>query len=187
VSYIGEADSIDAARVRLRPMKLEDAPHVHRLWAERAMLRHLWSSDYVSFEQSLAVIERSIESFAIRRAGLWCAYPHDEDLLIGFGGFWFMPQRGEPELVFGVAAARRRLGLGREIVRAVVRHGFDALGYPRILIDVPHARILDLVVRLGFTPQRPDAGAVQLYCLERGSFRDDGSAYRRLPGPQPLV
>lgn len=196
MAHIGQADSIDTTHLRLRPMQLADAAAVHRLWTERPMLRWLWLAEYVAPEQTEAVIERSVESFETRGAGLWCAYPRNDDALVGFCGFWFMPYLADPELVLGVGSVHARRGYGRDMAQAMVWHGLEVLRYPRILVDVRNARGAALVESIGFRFERVQrlegfAGLehydAHYYAVDAASFRAAGAPPVVVRGPQPLV
>jgi len=189
VRHICEASAVDTARLRLRPMTIDDAPGVHALWTEPAMLRRVWEADEVDFAQTLAVVERSIEFFDSRRAGLWCAFLREEDLLIGFGGFWFVDEIVEPALVYGISSLHGHRGLAPEMLRALLRHAFADLGFARVVTN-PDARTLPTVQKLGFVPDRTAvvAGApVELHGLDVSLLRDEGAPYRLVTAPQPVV
>lgn len=187
---ITETASIDTARARLRPMTVDAAVEVHRLWTEPLMRRRIWNGEEVAFEQSLAVVERSVEFFETRGVGLWCAWDRLEDLLIGFSGFWFFDEVPEPQIVFGLSEQQVRRGFAREILHGVLSHAFDYLGFERVVAVVSEAPIRRLLVEMGFRFDRRailGGRSAKLYATDRRSFQADAGAYSLLPAPKPLL
>ena len=169
-------------------MTLNDAPQVHRLWTESQIRRRMWKDDDVELERTIAMIERSVEFLQTRGVGLWCAYARDEDLLIGFCGFWFLEELRDPLLSFGMSISHSEHGFATEIARAVLRHGFQDLGFPRVLLAVSDARSRRMAKKLGFGSAEFSSNTlVEYHTVDVSCFRDDGSSHRLSRGPQPLL
>jgi RimJ/RimL family protein N-acetyltransferase len=155
------------------------------------MLRSIWGAGAeVPRAQSLAVIERSLELFAERGAGLWCAFSRQEDVLVGFCGIWFLEPPAEPQLVFGVGSAHARRGYALEMICAVLNYAFDHLGIERVLVEVSNRRTRRLLHSLGLS----FAGNLVIhgveapyYRAERGALASGRVAYRLSRMPQPLL
>ena len=142
------------------------------------MRRFIFDDELIAAEQTADIIARSCALFATERFGLWLAHTPADRALVGFAAFWYFRDPPELELLYGVADACTGRGYGREIARAVVAHGFDALKMPaiRASTDATHARSRALLEALGFrferqavvagldtvfyvaTPGRPEAG-----------------------------
>jgi RimJ/RimL family protein N-acetyltransferase len=153
MQHICEADAIDTARLRLRPMQLGDVAAAHALWTERTLRLVLWDDAHVDPAQSQAVIERSVELYQSSGLGLWCAYVREEDLMIGFCGLWTLDGVPEPLLLYGVSSVHAHRGYAPEMLRAFLPHVFG-MGIPRVVMHVPDERNRRLAAKLGFAPAR---------------------------------
>lgn len=74
--------------------------------------------------------------------GLWAAIHKDSGQFLGRCGLlpWVIDGVNEVEIAYLIAKPWQRQGLGAEAARALVRHGFEALGLKRLiaLIDPEH-------------------------------------------------
>lgn len=69
------------------------------------------------------------------RLGLWAAIHRESAQFIGRCGLllWDIEGRREVEIAYLLARPWWRQGLGTEAARALVRHGFERLGLPRLI------------------------------------------------------
>lgn len=188
--HITEAMLIDTQRLRLRPIKVEDAEQIHQLWTEPAMLRTLWAQPEVSFDQSRALIEKNVELFENGTAGLWCAFAKDEDLVVGFCGFWRFEAPPDPQLLVGISRGLSGRGLGTEIAGAVLHYGFEHLGFDRVVVEIPNRRARRMMEKLGFKAYSdPEVSGLALpyYATERDSPRTTPLPYLLVRSPQALL
>jgi ribosomal-protein-alanine N-acetyltransferase len=123
---------IETARLWLRPFTPEDEDALHRLWIDPDVRKYLWDGEVVSRERVAAVIEESVASFEKKGLGLWGIFPRDEEILIGFSGFWHFHQPPRLQLLYGIAPAYWNRGLATEVALVLIRYGFEALGIDRI-------------------------------------------------------
>jgi len=139
---------IETPRTRLRPVRGSDLQTLHRLWTHPDVRRYLWDDEVIPIELTASVIERSEAQFAAQRHGLWLAQEKPGDAIIGFCGFWYFRDPPELELLYGVDADHWGRGLATELAQAMLRHGFEALGFERITgsTDFPNlasARVME--------------------------------------------
>ena len=127
-----KSQTIETARLRLRPLVRSDVDDLHRLWVDPDVRKYLWDDEVISRERAEAIIEASLTSFEADGFGLWAVLPRDEDLLIGFCGFWFFHEPPKLELLYGIAPTHWKRGLATEVVRALLRYGFAELSFERI-------------------------------------------------------
>jgi ribosomal-protein-alanine N-acetyltransferase len=123
---------IDTPRARLRPVTMDDLEALHRLWTDPDVRRYLWDGESIPRQLTESLIERSAAQFAARGHGLWLAHDPDSHALIGFCGFWFFREPPQLELLYGVAPAVWSRGLASELATAMLRHGFEVLGFEHI-------------------------------------------------------
>ena len=140
------AHPIDTLRLRLRPLDSDDVGAVHRLWVSRGVRRYLWDDVTIPYEHAAAAIAESIALFARSGYGLWGVRRANEDDLIGFCGYWYLHEPPELELVYGLSEPHWNKGLATEMASAMIRHGFDALGFTRIQASADAANVASIRV-----------------------------------------
>ena len=140
----------------LRPVAGDDRAALHEVFTQPGVRRFIFDDQLIAADQTADIIARSQALFATEQFGLWLAHARSDGALVGFGAFWYFRDPPELELLYGVDDAVVGRGYGREIVRAVVQHGFDTLKMPLIhaSTDVAHARSRALLEDLGFLFER---------------------------------
>lgn len=136
----------------LRPLAMTDAMPLHRLWTSAGVRRFLWDGEVIAPERTTTIVQESVALFSDRGFGLWGAWPHGTQTLVGFGGFWHFRNPPELELLFGVDEGAWGSGFGTEIGRAVVEHGFGPLHFDSIQASTDLANLASTKVlqQLGF-------------------------------------
>lgn len=124
--------TIETARLRLRPFRLDDVDVLHRLWTEPEVRQYLWDGDVIKRERVESMVKTSLKSFADHGFGLWAVLPRDENILIGFCGYWFFHEPPKLELLYGISPAHWHKGLATEAARAMIDYGFRELSFQRI-------------------------------------------------------
>lgn len=144
-------DIVETGRLRLRPVRSDDAAGLHSLWILPEVRRYLWDDQIVPMEQTRSIVERSRELFSSRGFGIWCVDDRLESTLVGFGGFWYFRDPPELELLLGLHPERWHQGLATEAGLALIRHGFGALDFHVIRgsTDAPNEASIRLMARLG--------------------------------------
>jgi ribosomal-protein-alanine N-acetyltransferase len=139
---------IETARMRLRPVEPADLDPLHAIWTDPEVRRYLWDDEIIPRELAASVIETSRAQFHDEGHGLWLARPLNGEEIVAFGGFWYFHEPPKLELLYGVASPHWGKGLASELAAALLRHGFEHLGFERIAgsTDVPNtasARVLE--------------------------------------------
>jgi ribosomal-protein-alanine N-acetyltransferase len=147
---------LETDRLRLCPLALDDADDLHRLWTDPGVRRYLWDGEAIPPEQTREIVLRSVELFEREGLGLWAVRPRERDGLIGFSGYWFFREPPELELLYGIAAEHWGRGYATEAARAMLRYGFERLGFDRVAAstDPPNAASIRVLEKLGMRFER---------------------------------
>jgi ribosomal-protein-alanine N-acetyltransferase len=142
---------IETACLTLRPVSPKDLDDLHRLWIDPDVRKYLWDDEIISRELVASIIDGSIALFAENGFGLWLASQRETNTLVGFCGFWYFHQPPELQLLFGVATEHWSKGLATEMAIAMMRFGFEELGFSRIIAsaDAPNAASLRVMEKAG--------------------------------------
>lgn len=145
--------SIDTARLRLRPYRESDLDALHALWTDPQVRRYLWDDRVIERALAADVMRASIVGTAAEGFGHWAVCPAGGDALIGFCGFRRLDDGPEVELLYGLAPAHWRRGLATEAARAMLRFGFEHVGFARVfaLTDAPNTASVAVMQRLGMS------------------------------------
>jgi ribosomal-protein-alanine N-acetyltransferase len=125
--------AIKTARLRLRPLVVEDLDAIHGIWVEPGVRRHLWDGERISREKAESVLASSIESFENHGFGIWAVIHSESGNLIGFCGLRYLDGTPEVELIYGISTPYWGMGLATEAARAAIRYGFEEAGLDRIV------------------------------------------------------
>jgi RimJ/RimL family protein N-acetyltransferase len=124
--------NLESERLRLRPLAAADVDDLHRLFTQPGVRRFLWDDDIIPRERTAAVVERSTALFATHGFGLWAVSFKDRAAIVGFCGFWYFHEPPLRELLYGIAPEHWNTGLATEAANAMIRYGFDVVGFARI-------------------------------------------------------
>lgn len=167
---------LETNRLRLSPLGLGDANALHRLWTDPGVRQYLWDGEAIPREQTEAVVRRSVELFAVEGLGLWAVLPRDGGELIGFCGYWFFRDPPELELLYGIGAEHWGKGYATEAARAMLRYGFEHLGFDHVAAstDAPNTASVRVMQKLGMRFERretvKDLDTI-FYGISRDEFR----------------
>lgn len=176
---------IGTARLRLRPLQLDDVDDLHRLWTEPGVRQYLWDNEVIPRERTKSIIETSLASFETQRFGLWAVLPEAEAALIGFCGFWFFHEPPKLELLYGIAPAYWNRGLASEAAEAMMRYGFEKLKFERIEASTDAANLASSRVMekagMNFWKRESTNGLDTIYyAISREAFdRDSRSRFKK--------
>jgi ribosomal-protein-alanine N-acetyltransferase len=147
---------IETPRLRLRRFKPGDVDELHRVFADAGVRRFLLDDQIVSREWVADEIAASIARFEAGTAGLFCLLPKADDTLIGFCGFRPFFEPPELQLIYGLLPAYWSKGFATEAARAMLKFGFEQLGFDRITAsaDAPNAASLRVLEKAGMTLAR---------------------------------
>jgi [ribosomal protein S5]-alanine N-acetyltransferase len=145
------AETLQTARLLLRPFVPADADALHAQWNDPDVGRWLWDAEPVSRETVDAVIASSQASFRERGYGMFTLRPREaRDEVIGFAGLRTIGESSDVEILYALLPARWGRGLATEAARAVLEWGFGTLGLAAIAAgaDPPNAASFAVMERL---------------------------------------
>ncbi len=174
---------IETERLRLRPLTTADADALHRLWTHPEVRRYLWDDRVILKRETAEILEKNEILFREKGLGLWAMLPKEAITLIGFCGYWFFHEPPELQLLYGVTSDAWGRGLATEGARAMIRYGFEALGFARIAgsTDAPNAASIRVMQKAGMTFEKrvlKNGLDTVYYALGRTAFAPDDSLYR---------
>jgi ribosomal-protein-alanine N-acetyltransferase len=148
-----EPTIIETQRLRLRPLREEDAPIFFEVWSNPESVRYFSFPPMKSIEQAHARIAEKMQSSSEGKSIIFVIELNDGGEVLGDCGM----HNGEPRCQraeIGYSLARRHWGKGymTEAVGALVEYGFNKAGLRRIEADIDPRNLpsLQLVERLGF-------------------------------------
>ncbi|MDA8015859.1 MAG: GNAT family N-acetyltransferase [Thermoanaerobaculia bacterium] len=149
---IGSSERLRTERLSLIPFGPEHVDDLHALWTDPDVRRYLWDDEVISREVASSVVKASLASFRKYGFGFWVLLPSGGDDIVGFAGLRPFGVDGEIELLYGLEPNSWGRGLATEAARAVLRHGFSAVGLTTIFAgaDPPNIASLQVMDRLGF-------------------------------------
>lgn len=115
---------LETERVSLRRLRRADLPELHRICADRNVMRYIGRLEPLSLEQTRRVIEEALASYDTFGYGPWAFLEKESGVLIGYGGLEMLPGRSEPEVSYILAEAHWGRGYATELASALLRHGF---------------------------------------------------------------
>jgi ribosomal-protein-alanine N-acetyltransferase len=154
--YPSEPRVLDAARLRLRPIRAEDAAAVLSLYSDDAVLRYLARPKLGGIEEAREFIERAHVAYDDGTNLQLAIERKDDDAFIGLCLlFRYHRTSRRAEMGYAIAPRHWARGYATEALRALVAHAFGTMGLNRLEADIDprngaSARVLD---RLGFTPE----------------------------------
>ncbi len=159
-------------RLRLDPIGHEDADELLRLFRDPGVREYLLDDVVVPSEWVADEITASADRFASGGAGLWAARLHDDERIIGFGGYRPFFEPPQLQLLYALLPEFWHRGLATELGRRLCAFGFDEVGFDRIraAIDTPHDASRHVLERLGFaeTHRTPEgAQGTTFFALDR--------------------
>lgn len=147
---------LTTARLRLRPLRLDDAPAVQQIFSDAEATRHVSFAPMEDLAPAVAAVEGVLQGYDRREAMRWAITLPDDDTAIGTVGFLNIsfPHR-RAEIGYDLARPFWGQGLVPEAAAAVITLGFGSLALHRIEADIlpanqASARVLD---KLGFRPE----------------------------------
>jgi ribosomal-protein-alanine N-acetyltransferase len=167
---------LETERLALREWAAGDADALFAIASDPEVMR------YVGDGKPWADIARAREWLGWMRDcyrqhgyGRWCVLEKDGGRVVGSCGFWPMAETNEVD--FGYLLARDRWGRGyaSEVGRAVLRHGFDRLGFAEVVarVEPSNAASRRVLEKLGFACRGPksyggyDPGEFASYVLKK--------------------
>jgi ribosomal-protein-alanine N-acetyltransferase len=130
----GARYAIPTARTRLRPVSMEDAGELHRLWTDPQMRRFFWDDEVIPCQRTGAAVREAVEGFGRHGFGLWISERRQGGgAPIGFCGLRHFDDGPEVEILYGISPPEWGRGFATEVALAVLRYGFERAGLTRVL------------------------------------------------------
>lgn len=174
---------LETDRLYLRPYNSDDGPALHRLWTDPAVRRYLLDDEVVARDFVDQEIADTVALFEEHGYGQWSVRPKEGTDLIGFSGY--RPFYNPPvlQLIYGMDPAWWGQGLAVEAARAVLRYGFETLGFETIhaATDAPNTASVRVLDKLGMKlVRRATAHGLDtlFYTLHQRAFSPGNGQYR---------
>jgi ribosomal-protein-alanine N-acetyltransferase len=137
---------IETSRLRCRRPSPADLEALLLIVSDPEVMKYLGTNQgaILSRDETEFFLEKMIEFWKQRGFGRWAIVNKVDDKLIGLCGFRLADS--VPELFYLFAKANWGKGLATEAARAVVRFGFEELGFERIMAATRHANTASIRV-----------------------------------------
>jgi ribosomal-protein-alanine N-acetyltransferase len=171
---------IHTERLTLRPLTIDDIGIIHQIWTDAGVRKFMWDDEIISLEEASAVVEKSVKYFRCKGYGLWAVLPRGEEQIIGFSGYWFFHEPPQLELLYGIITDQWGKGLAPEAAKAMLRYGFEELGFDEVKASADAANVASerVMEKLGmkFTTRREAEGLDTIfYTIKRAEFQGESS------------
>lgn len=127
---------VETPRLLLRPLVPGDLDDLARLYADPEVRRY-FPDGTLDQEQTRDELEWFVngDNPGYPDCGLWATIERQSGAFIGRCGLlrWEIDGREETEIAYMIAPKFWRRGFGGEVANALVRHGFDRLGFKRLI------------------------------------------------------
>jgi RimJ/RimL family protein N-acetyltransferase len=142
---------IETARLKLRPVSMDDLDGLYRLWTDPAVREFFWDGETISRERAEAAVREGIGEFDRHGFGLWVAEVGED--LVGFCGLRPLDDAPGVEVLYGISPSRWGEGFATEATLAMLRFGFEEAGLDRILgiADKQNASSRRVLEKVGMT------------------------------------
>jgi RimJ/RimL family protein N-acetyltransferase len=142
-------NTLETARLRLRPWGRDDLDTLHRWTSDPRMMRHMGRRP-MSLGESRAMLERTLHHYERKGFGVWLAEDRETGEPVGRIGLSYhraWPHH-DPEVGWWIAPERWGEGLATEAGAAAIEHAFGPLGFRRVISicvedNVPSRRVME--------------------------------------------
>jgi RimJ/RimL family protein N-acetyltransferase len=127
---------LTTARTEIREFVESDAPAFHRLGSDPEIVRLTADpgGGFRDADHALEVLRgHTLADYEKHGFGRWAVVLRDQARIVGFCGLKHLDELGEIDLGYRFFPEVWGRGLATETGRAVLVHGFDALGLPEII------------------------------------------------------
>lgn len=159
-------------RLILRPMSIEDAPALFRIWSDPEVTKYLNITAFTDIEQAREMIELlnrlAIEQKAIR----WTIFVKETNHPIGSCGYntWIKEEGYRGEIGYDLDLKYWGRGIMSEALHALIKIGFNTMGFNRIeaLVEPENISSTKLLKKIGFCEE----GTLRDYQFNKEKFTD---------------
>lgn len=145
--------TIEANRVYLRPVTIEDTDHLFRIFSDPEVMRY-WSTPPLTDRNAATALVLEINEGFLQRTMLkWGLALRKSDDLIGTATLFNLNlESGRAEIGYGLGREHWRNGYMNEALRALIEYSFEVLHLRRLEADVDprNTSSIRTVERLGF-------------------------------------
>lgn len=123
---------LETERCLVRETTVEDVDDFYRIYSDPSITEYM-EPLYADPEEERAYARDYIDQvYAFYHFGIWTVVEKISGEVIGRAGICFREGFDDPELGFVIAADRQGRGLATEVCEAILRYGFQELGFERI-------------------------------------------------------
>lgn len=143
---------LETDRCLIRETTPEDVNAFYRIYSDPAVTKYT-EELYPDVEEEKQYIREYIEKvYSFMEFGVWTVLEKDGGEVIGRAGFSCREGYDEPELGFIIGVPWQHKGYGEEVCRAILKYGWETLGFVRVqvLVQSENEASLRLCRRLGF-------------------------------------
>lgn len=175
---------IATARLKLRPLTMNDREEMHTIWTSPGVRRFLWDDEVIPLETTTEIIIQNQQRFEDLGHGIWSVLLNES--LVGFAGYWPFRDQQSLELLFGVATEYWQSGIATEAAEAVIRYGFQQLDFPSVIgsTDAQNTASVCVMEKLGMQVTRRvvvDGLDTIFCCIEREDWQRGAASSPDLP------
>jgi ribosomal-protein-alanine N-acetyltransferase len=160
--------TITTSRLTLRSFVPEDSEPLHRILAEKDVLRYFPSSQPPPLDRVEKLVSNQLCHWQERGYGWWAVEPRSSSTFIGWCGLQFLPETQETEVAYLLGKEHWGRGFATEAARASLRYGFIDLGLEQIiaLVHPENESSCRVVEKLGI----PFAGRANYFGMELNRY-----------------
>lgn len=162
---------LETSRLRLRPMRLADSPHLHALMSDAEVMAFWDIAEIEDLELTTAILKSQLKQMTAKRAFYWAMETRADGRFIGCCDLADIDRwhhRGE--VGFIIARAYWGDGYAQEAMEAVVDHAAQGVRLRRLTArtHLGNVRSVRLLLRLGFQQE----GLLRGFVDREGERRD---------------
>ena len=117
--------SLDTARLRMRPPRLDDAQAMYGIMSGEDVLRYFPIGAELTVQRVEKRIQGQLDHWAERGYGIWMLETRDDGALVGNCGLQILPKAGVPEIDFLLGRTAWGKGFATEAAAEAIRWGFE--------------------------------------------------------------
>lgn len=176
----------ETTRLRYRMPGRHDLDAMMVIVGDSDVMRYLGvkPGTILTTDEAKSTLERMIDFWTEHGFGRWAVTSKEDDKLIGLCGFRVLDDT--PELFYVFAQSSWGKGLATEAARAILRYGFEELGFENIVAAVRPANIasINVITKIGMRYEKEIShygiNAVR-YLITRDDYERDTSPYMLSP------
>lgn len=169
-------DILETERCLVRETTPDDVDDFYRIYSDPAITKYM-EDLYPEIEQEKQYIREYIEKvYSFFEFGVWTVVERGSGSVIGRVGFAFREGYEEPELGFIISVPWQRQGYAEEVCRAVMRYGWEALGFQQVqaMVEPENVASIKLCEKLGFAVKEKVVEKGKMYVRLTASCSDSG-------------